>query len=194
METYFDGTNDDYLLENNLIGAKTHEELIEAETFAFSIRASQIEAEEYKILNFEESDFIRLHEFLFKDVYRFAGTYRDVAIAKGDTVFCYPQFINDHSKALFSELNLCDFENDTLMVASEKLAYFKTELNLLHPFREGNGRTIRIFLSAFAKSKGFEWQYEKLDRESYMNAMIQSVLNHKQLTLLIQKTLINLPK
>lgn len=192
METYFDGSNDSYLLENNIIGANTHEELIKAEAFAFSIRASQIEAEDYQILNFEESDFKKMHYFLFKDVYNFAGSYRNVAITKGDTVFCYPQFINDQSKDLFAEISSSNFENYSLVEASERLAHFKTELNMLHPFREGNGRTIRIYLSAFAKSKGFEWQYEKLNRENYMNAMIQSVMNHEHLTLLIQETLIDL--
>jgi len=192
METYFDGSNDSYLLENNVIGANTLEELMKAEAFAFSIRASQIEAEDYQILKFEESDFKKLHHFLFKDVYGFAGSYRNVAITKGDTVFCYPQFINDQSKVLFAEISSCNFENYSLLKASERLAYFKSELNMLHPFREGNGRTIRIYLSAFAKSKGFEWQYEKLNRENYMNAMIQSVFNHKHLTQLIQETLINL--
>ncbi len=56
--------------------------------------------------------------------------------------------------------------------AADRLAYFKTELNLLHPFREGNGRTIRIFIHAFAFSRGVTWQYENMDREAYMDDSI----------------------
>lgn len=65
--------------------------------------------------------------------------------------------------------------------AADRLAFFKSELNILHPFREGNGRTIRIFLYRFALSKGILWDFELIDREKYMQAMIQSVVNTKML-------------
>ena len=64
---------------------------------------------------------------------------------------------------------------ESLEHAAKRLAYFKSELNMLHPFREGNGRTNRIFLQAFAKSKGFLWTYDKMDRDDYMQAMIRAV-------------------
>ena len=44
---------------------------------------------------------------------------------------------------------------------------------MLHPFREGNGRIIRIFIRAFALSKGVQWEYENIDRDVYIQAMIQ---------------------
>ena len=48
---------------------------------------------------------------------------------------------------------------NSLDEAANRLAYFKSELNMLHPFREGNGRVIRIFIRAFALSKGVQWEY-----------------------------------
>ncbi|MHA6260108.1 hypothetical protein ACXYMX_09350 [Sporosarcina sp. CAU 1771] len=48
---------------------------------------------------------------------------------------------------------------------------------MLHPFREGNGRTIRIFLHAYAMNRGIEWAYETMKGEKYIEAMIQSVID-----------------
>lgn len=66
---------------------------------------------------------------------------------------------------------------------------FKSEFNMLHPFREGNGRTIRIFIREFALSKGVNWEYEKMEREAYLQAMIQSVTNDEHLRSIILKTI-----
>ncbi|MBD7908493.1 Fic family protein [Sporosarcina gallistercoris] len=51
--------------------------------------------------------------------------------------------------------------------AAQRLAYFKSELNMLHPFREGNGRTIRIYMYVFALLRDIEWNYETLDHDIY---------------------------
>ncbi|MFC9540914.1 Fic family protein [Lysinibacillus sp. NPDC056959] len=65
----------------------------------------------------------------------------------------------------------------TLNQAAKRLAFYKSELNMLHPFREGNGRTIRIFIQAYALSKVVNWNFTNMDKEIYLNAMIQSVIN-----------------
>ncbi|WP_342511571.1 Fic family protein [Sporosarcina sp. FSL K6-1522] len=78
---------------------------------------------------------------------------------------------------------------DSLEHAAKSLAYFKAELNMLHPFREGNGRTTRIFLQAFAKSKQFFWAYDKMDRDEYMQAMIRSITSEELLEQLFLNTL-----
>lgn len=48
---------------------------------------------------------------------------------------------------------------------------------MLHPFREGNGRTIRVFLHAYAMKRGIEWAYETIENKEYIQAMIQSVID-----------------
>ncbi|PIC79374.1 hypothetical protein CSV75_12315 [Sporosarcina sp. P18a] len=70
---------------------------------------------------------------------------------------------------------------NSLNEAADRLAYFKAELNMLHPIREGNGRTIRIFLHAYVMSSGIEWSYETLESEKFLHAMIQSVTDLKSL-------------
>lgn len=77
----------------------------------------------------------------------------------------------------------------TTQEAAKRLAYYKAELNMLHPFREGNGRTIRIFIQNLAQLKGYIWHYNELHREEYIHAMIESTYNSSKLEQIIYNTL-----
>ncbi|MFJ7730280.1 Fic family protein [Lysinibacillus sp. NPDC097231] len=103
----------------------------------------------------------------------FVFSLRAAQIEQGTYKF---QFINSYADELFYQLN-----NEpawtTINQTASRLAYYKSELNMLHPFREGNGRTIRIFVQAYAQSKGVNWNFTNVDKETYLNAMIQSVTN-----------------
>ena len=78
---------------------------------------------------------------------------------------------------------------NSLEEAANRLAYYKSELNMLHPFRKGNDRTIRIFIHAFAKSRGVEWSYETMDREKYLNVMIRATHDTQPLQQLFFETI-----
>lgn len=82
----------------------------------------------------------------------------------------------------------------TLEEATKKLAYYKAEFNLLLPFREGNGRTIRLFIYLYALSKDFLWEYMDLGSEEYMEAMIASKTDETMLEGIFKKTLKGLDK
>lgn len=176
MDKYNEQSNDDFLLENNLFNINDYESLEQAEAFVFSIRATQIEQGMFEFSSFNVEDVKNLHKHLFQDIYPFAGEFRKVQLMKGNTRFCQAQFIDSSAVELFHLLNK-ELEWDSLEVVAKRLAFFKSELNMLHPFREGNGRTIRIFLRAFALTKGVEWHYANMDQEVYLQAMIQSVTN-----------------
>lgn len=188
MAKYNEFENDNYLLTTNILGMTNFAELEQAEAFTFSIRATQIEQGSYNILAFSLTNFVELHHHLFQDIYSFAGQFRDVQLMKGTTRFCQVQYMDAYSSNLFTQL---DSEPgwDTLEYAVKRLAFFKSELNMLHPFREGNGRTIRIFLQAFAKSKGYLWMYDKVNRDEYMQAMIRAVTSEDLLEKLLLDTL-----
>ena len=88
-----------------------------------------------------------IHKQLFQDVYSWAGKTRTVDISKG-TIFCLVQFIESQFDDLYRKLKKENFLAD---IADEKemgkrLAFYLGELNMIHPFREGNGRTQRIFI------------------------------------------------
>lgn len=191
MEKYNDFDNDDYLLRTNLLDITDFDELEQAEAFTFSIRAAQIEQGTYKIAAFSKEDFVDLHHHLFQDIYPFAGQFRKVQLMKGATRFCQMEFLDGYATDLFNQLQN-EPEWDSIEHAAKRLAYFKSELNMLHPFREGNGRTTRIFLQEYTKSKGFLWKYDKIDRNEYMQAMIHSVTSEDLLEKQFLNTLIRI--
>lgn len=189
MMKYNTHDQDEYLLQSNLLGAESTDELEQLERVAFYISASRLEKKGFDFLLPVSADSIReLHRFLFKDIYRFAGEIRSVTLMKDQTRFCEPSYIEDQLKEIFRELN---FEGNwnSLEQAAKRLAYFKTELNMIHPFREGNGRTIRLIIREIAKSKGYVWHFETLDRAEYLEAMVSSQIDTSSLERLFLKSL-----
>ncbi|MBO5246719.1 MAG: Fic family protein [Eubacterium sp.] len=87
-----------------------------------------------------------IHKFLFEDIYDWAGKIRTVDIAKGN-VFCFVQFIEMQFAELYEKLKRDNFLKDETdkEYVSKKIVYYLSELNVIHPFREGNGRTQRIY-------------------------------------------------
>ncbi|GAA3821404.1 hypothetical protein GCM10022226_47160 [Sphaerisporangium flaviroseum] len=103
------------------------------------------------------------HRHLFGDVYPWAGQIRTVGIAKQD-VFCLPQFIEGYAAAVFSNLAADNWLRGTDHRGFVSgLALYFSEINALHPFREGNGRTQRAFLSQLAADAGFHIAWSRLD-------------------------------
>jgi cell filamentation protein len=84
-----------------------------------------------------------IHRHLFQDVYAWAGKVRTIRIAKQGNVFCYPEYIDREMRRLFAELfrqrHLRGLDADSFAKKAELLL---AELNAIHPFREGNGRTL----------------------------------------------------
>lgn len=191
MERYNFSDDEQYLLRKNLVGATNFEELEKAEQFVFTVRALQFEQGDYVIINYSENSLVALHFHLFQDIYKFAGEFRDVQLVKGETRFYQMQFIQSELERIFSELTK-EPAWSTIDEAATRLAYFKSELNIIHPFREGNGRTIRLFIQALARSQGYEWHYSNMDQTTYMNAMIRSVYNTQLLEQLFKETLVKI--
>lgn len=191
MEKYNFGQDDSYLLNENLLGIDNLDDLEVAEQFAFTVRSLEIEQGKFTLQHYNLDSLMKLHYYLFQDIYTFAGKIREVQLVKGDTRFCQMQYIVPMCEQLFLKMKK-EPQWHTIELAANRLAYYKAELNMIHPFREGNGRTIRIFLRAYAKSKGYDWDFAKLDREGYMQAMIEAVLTTKQLEAIYKETLIKL--
>lgn len=180
---------EEYLLTSNLLGAETIEELEQLEKVAFYIAEGLLEEEGFEFLFPLTIKSIKLlHKKLFGRIYSFAGEFREVSLMKDETRFCDPQYININLKDLFDKFN-SENEWPDIKIATERLAYFKTEINMIHPFREGNGRTIRIIVREMARKKGFDWRTELLDRESYLNAMRKSSFDERPLIIVFENTL-----
>ena len=119
--------------------------------------------------------YLAIHHHLFQDVYEWAGKIRSIRISKGDSAFCYPEHIHRELLRIFAELaadnDLCDLDSRQF---ADKAAAFVAELNAIHPFREGNGRTQLSFLVELSERAGHPLNLDRLDPAAILSATIAS--------------------
>lgn len=107
-----------------------------------------------------------IHAELFGDVYEWAGQIRDVGLAKNKSTFALPADIPAKAEALHQKLVEANyFGGKTKQDFIEGLAPYYAELNELHPFREGNGRSSRVLLSAIAEKAGYALDQPRIDAQ-----------------------------
>jgi len=122
---------------------------------------------------FDTNHYRRVHRHLFQDVYSWAGKYRSVRTAKGGNPFCYPEYIDAEMAKLFATLPVMfDVANPELFVA--EAARILGELNAIHPFREGNGRSQLTFMAMLGDRCGYRLDFARVRRNTFMPAMIAS--------------------
>ena len=92
---------------------------------------------------FSKTQLMNIHRFLFEDIYPFAGFIRREQISKGDTMFYPPHLIGQELDKVFAKLHDKMLQNTDRTRQIDHLSYIMSELNIIHPFREGNGRSIR---------------------------------------------------
>lgn len=111
---------------------------------------------------FDEEYLCKTHHTIFSPLYEWGGKYRSVNISKGQSMFCPSMNLETFSNEIFNKLKndnyLKDYEDATLKDDFiEKLAYYMCELIVLHPFSEGNGRSIRLFFDMIVTFNGYEY-------------------------------------
>ena len=121
--------------------------------------------------NFSKAHLMNIHKFIFEDIYSFAGKIRREQISKADTLFYPPNLIDRELDKVFAKIK----EKNMLRETDEEkvfdnLAYVMAELNIIHPFREGNGRSIREFIRLMAKRMGYDLNWGNVDREELLEA------------------------
>jgi cell filamentation protein len=116
-----------------------------------------------------------IHRHVFQDVYDWAGELRTVEISKGNSPFAraafVPSSLADLTHRLGKETSL---EGLTQTALSSRLAYYLAELNAIHPFREGNGRTQREFIRELALHNGYTIEWQTVTKERMLSASIES--------------------
>lgn len=128
---------------------------------------------------FENVDFEfykHLHKYVFSDIYDWAGNIRNVDMSKKGTNFCTVENIEKRAQSIFDRLKQNDylkqFYDDEFIIEFTDLY---CELNYLHPFREGNGRIQRLFLSMLVSDLGKNLDFTEIDADFLMIATIKSV-------------------
>ncbi len=130
---------------------------------------------------FSVSHYRAVHRHLFQDVYSWAGRFRTVRLTKGTSTFCYPEHIAREMQRLFSWLKKEHLLHDrTAATFAAGAAHFLAELNAIHPFREGNGRTQFTFLALLAEHAGHPLDLDRLNADTALDAMMQSFTGEEQ--------------
>jgi cell filamentation protein len=143
---------------------------------AFEVEISTLRAEEpLPEGNFDAAHYCAVHHHLFQDVYDWAGQYRTVRTSKGGNLFCYPENIRSQMDELFRGLRGgAHFANHNTEDFITQITLFLGELNAIHPFREGNGRSQLAFVGLIGVTYGRTFDFERIDRTTFLPAMIAS--------------------
>jgi cell filamentation protein len=112
-----------------------------------------------------------IHRHLFRDVYDWAGELRTVEIAKGGNQFQFRQYIGTGMADVHRRIVAAGYlRNLSARAFADKAGEIIGDINYVHPFREGNGRTQALYLEALARQAGHPIDLTRLIRESWMEA------------------------
>ena len=158
----------------NKLDIRDEAALNEAEALATFVNASKLEQNPLEG-GFDFAHYKAVHYFLFSDLYGWAGQIRTVNISKKGTRFCPAEEIERRADLIFGRLKACsyyrDLPHDEFV---EEIVDFYCATNELHPFREGNGRSQRAFLSQLIRSAGYDINWADIDGDLLMIATIQA--------------------
>lgn len=169
------------MLENKL-GITNEIELSKEEERITKLKALEL-FDTNKINEFEVGTFnglSKIHNYLFSDIYEFAGKIRKENISKGNFRFASALYLED----VLSKID--EMPQKTFNDIIKKYI----EMNIAHPFREGNGRSTRIWLDMILKkeiNKVVDWS--KIDKEDYLLAMERSPIKDTEIKLLLKSAL-----
>ena len=161
----------------NILGITNEVELSKEEERITKLKALEL-FDSNKINEIEVGT--KIHNFLFKDIYEFAGKIRTDNIAKGNFRFASVLYLKD----ILRRIN--EMPQNTYDEIIEKYV----EMNVAHPFREGNGRSTRIWLDMILKkelNKVIDWS--KINKEDYLLAMERSPVRDTEIKLLLKSAL-----
>lgn len=177
----------------NKLGIKDQKALEDTESVLFSDTYEYfLDKMEEGHLKFGADLIFEIHKYFLGPLYSWAGKTRTVQISKDGVLFCKATHIesalNEFEKLLSKQL---PDKSDNKSAIAEKLAIVHCEFNAIHPFREGNGRTIRLFLDLLALANGYSLiDFGKSSKKAYIEACISGMnQNYSKMKSVIYKGL-----
>ena len=170
------------MILQNKLGLTSEAELARAEEKLSKTRA--LELYDTGLLDTFEVDTFKglaaIHKCLFGDVYEFAGQMRTVNIAKGNFRFAPVMYLRPALESI-----------DAMLQSSfDEIIEKYVEMNIAHPFREGNGRSTRLWLDQMLKAGiGQVVDWSKVDKEDYLLAMERSPIKDVEIKVLLKAAL-----
>ncbi|WP_291579686.1 Fic/DOC family protein [Clostridium sp. UBA6640] len=185
---YYEGTN---VLKNKL-DIKNKENLEIIDKIISVDRISKLKENPIKG-KFDVNHLMKIHKFIFGDIYPFAGKFRNEEIDLGGG-FAPIKHLGEATHEVLNSLNkeryLKGLDVDK---TSEKLAYYMSELNFAHPFMEGNGKAQREFIRTLAIKNGYKLDWDKVDSDKLLDATITATREYDtdKLSQLIKDCIVN---
>ena len=170
------------MLLKNKLGLNNEIELAREEERITKLKAIELfetgKLEEFEVGTFQGLS--QIHRYLFEDIYEFAGKVRTENISKSNFRFASAMYLEE----ALEKINKMPQSNFDEII--EKYV----EMNIAHPFREGNGRSTRIWLDMILKKEiGKVVDWSKIDKEEYLLAMERSPIKNTELKILLQNAL-----
>ncbi len=178
-----------YQNSNTLINKLEIKDQLTLQKYEARITAAKLLALRQKGItgNFDKNHFVSIHKYIFEDIYPFAGKFRTENIAKGYFRFAEWEYIEEELDKLLLKLKNENYlKEKSKEELAKALAYYMSELNVLHPFREGNGRTIREFIRQLALRNGYTLNLRKVEPQEMLNASIKSIIDTEELENIIK--------
>lgn len=156
----------------NRFGITDQKTLDEAEASLVAWRSYQLAQAPLKG-KFDLTHLKAIHRHLFGDLYEWAGEIRTISLSRGSSVFAHPVHITTAAHTIFEQLanekRLAGLDTTTF---SKRAGYYLGEINVLHPFREGNGRTQREFISHLAYKNNYDIEWQNVTERQMTRASI----------------------
>jgi len=154
----------------NKLDIRDEATLSEAEQQLTAIAADSVE---FNPPPYDLSYLQNIHRRLFSDLYDWAGQLRTVGMAKQDTRFCQPAFMEQEARKIFRKMAAAHwFENMGRVELIAAIADVYSDINVVHPFREGNGRAQRILFEHLIMNAGFEISWWNIEKDEWLVANI----------------------
>ena len=155
----------------NKLGIKNFDELYNEERNLANLRSRELFESPIKC-KFNLAHLQEIHRYLFQDIYDWAGEIRTVDIAKGN-LFCRCFAIESEADRIVTELKHEKYlKNLNVADFARRLAYYFSEINALHPFREGNGRAQREFVRQLAYQNGYFLSFTGISQDEMITASV----------------------
>ena len=170
------------MLLKNKLGLNDEIELAKEEERITKLKAIELfetgKLEEFEVGTFQGLS--QIHKYLFEDIYEFAGKIRTENISKSNFRFASAMYLEEALKKI-----------DKMPQSSfDEIIEKYVEMNIAHPFREGNGRSTRIWLDMILKKElGKVIDWSKIDKEDYLLAMERSPIKNIEIKILLQNAL-----
>ena len=189
----YDAINSRYTYKNsnvlkNKLNIKTEKKLKEYETKMVAFKLTTIQKLSFE-RTYDEKHLRFIHQYLFFEIYDFAGKYRLENITKENFLFSDFHYIEENIKDIMKKIDINVFKKYDFDTLVSKISEIMTDLNVLHPFREGNGRTTREFIRQLLEDLGYEIKWYLIDYDEILEASRKAVSDDSEQIELLKRSI-----